>query len=203
MRLQTSGVEVTMVDESERENKEAAHMTEPEVAERTTIWQVRASSAKKLFHILFHHPPHYPPLPPFRALALPFIKSRPLVPKKFENPKKSHIAPSQRLVAKVHPSQTSLSKGSLFFVFKRNRCAYTLFAFAQRLSDTLCLYTYVYTPPAAAKVARRAEPPVAYPKQQLQDKRLPYLISLLRISHRPSFFAFSLVSCWTTYTLRR
>jgi hypothetical protein len=156
---------------------------------------VRASSAKKLFHILFHRPPHYPPLPPFRALALPFIKSRPLVPKKFENPKKPHIAPSQRLVAKVHPSQTSLSKGSLFFVSTRNRCAYTLSAFAQHLSISICLYTYVYTPSAAAKVTRRAEPPVAYPERQLQNKRLPHLISLLRFSHRPSFFTCPLTLC--------
>jgi hypothetical protein len=72
--------------------------------------------AKKLFEdFSFTVRTHHPPLKPLCALALPFIKTRPLVPKKFENPKKPHIAPSQRLVAKVHPSQTSLSKGPLFF----------------------------------------------------------------------------------------
>lgn len=45
MRLQTTGVEVTM---SERQDKEAAHMTGPDVAERTTIWQVRTLGKSSL-----------------------------------------------------------------------------------------------------------------------------------------------------------
>jgi len=45
MRLQTSGVKVTM---DERQDKEAAHMTGPDVAERTTIWQVRTLGKSSL-----------------------------------------------------------------------------------------------------------------------------------------------------------
>jgi len=33
----------------------------------------------------------------------------------------------------------------------------------------LCLYTHIKTPPADAKVARRAEPSVAYPELQSQN----------------------------------
>jgi hypothetical protein len=155
--------------------------------------------AKKLFEdFSFTVRTHHPPLKPLCALALPFIKTRPLVPKKFENPKKPHIAPSQRLVAKVHPSQTSLSKGPLFFpTLKKKVRIHCLGLCATLLEHPPPLHPRLPLP-AAAKVARRAESPVAYPEQQSQDKRLPHLISLLLLSHRasPPSLPLSRVSFW-------
>jgi hypothetical protein len=143
MRLQSSCVEVTAV---ERENKEGGShdrggccRADDDLAGADA--SQKSSLKTSLSPVRTHPPPHLR-----RALALPFIKSRPLVPKKFENPKKPHIAPSQRLVAKVHPSYTSLSKGLLFFLSQRKRCAYTVSALAQHLSSTLRIDICLYTP---------------------------------------------------------
>lgn len=145
--------------------KKVAHMTDGyyrAVDLAPNYWQ-------KSFEELFHRTHPSSSTKPLRALALPFIKTRPLVPKKFENSKKAHIAPSQRLVAKVHPSHTSLSKGILFFVSSKKKVRiHCLCLRAQRHSSSRRLYASIHTSPAAAKVVRHREPSFAYPERQPQ-----------------------------------
>jgi hypothetical protein len=115
------GLEVTMEERSDdRRIKKVAHMTERMLPSMQRLAGARRKNRANFEDFSFTTLPSPPPKP-LRALALPFIKTRPLVPKKFENPKKAHIAPSQRLVAKVHPSHTSLSKGILFFVSPKKK----------------------------------------------------------------------------------
>lgn len=115
------GLEVTIEERSgDGRTKKGSHDRSGSCRADNDLAEKQKSSFEELFH------PQPSPPKPLRALALPFIKTRPLVPKKFENPKKAHIAPSQRLVAKVHPSHTSLSKGILFFVSSKEKGAHTL-----------------------------------------------------------------------------
>lgn len=144
---------------------------------------VKISLKKFSFTARIHHLPLQTP----RALALPFIKTRSLVPKKFEKSKKAHIAPSQRLVAKVHQSHTSLSKGIFFRLSQKKVRIHCLCLCARPIST-------VGFSRLRPSLFSRCESRM--PEHNLQsrinksfaDKRLPHLKTLLQLSHRLTLF---------------